>query len=390
MNPETSLVEPVSPRPKALKSVPRLPDEPRFRELAEELDALHRRTLATLGQEDVDYINRLDRFSQAMQIIGRVLIHTSLEPVSFFAGVGALWVHKQLQATEVGHSALHGAWDRLPGCEKFSSRTFRWDAPIDEESWRHVHNVMHHANTNIAGKDPDIHFGPMRFTEHTPHSLRHRLALPFGALMIVPNFLFVINSHVTGVNDTLSDNGRPEKLDVLRDRSSESVRRAWKKALRKYVPYYLKEYAFYPALAGPLFWKVALGNFMAETLRSGYSAATILCGHVGGDVKSWPAGTRANGRGEWYAMQVESTNDFEVSLPLSILCGGLERQIEHHLFPALPPRRLRQIAPEVQAICEKHGVAYKTASWGKTLRKVFGHVARLSWPDAQPLAHRGG
>jgi fatty acid desaturase len=89
-------------------------------------------------------------------------------------------------------------------------------------------------------------------------------------------------------------------------------------------------------------------------------------------------------------MQVESTNDFEVSLPLSILCGGLERQIEHHLFPALPPRRLRQIAPEVQAICEKHGVAYKTASWGKTLRKVFGHVARLSWPDAQPLAHRGG
>ena len=157
----------------------------------------------------------------------------------------------------------------------------------------------------------------MRFTEHTPHSLRHRLALPFGALMIVPNFLFVINSHVTGVNDTLSDNGRPEKLDVLRDRSSESVRRAWKKALRKYVPYYLKEYAFYPALAGPLFWKVALGNFMAETLRSGYSAATILCGHVGGDVKSWPAGTRANGRGEWYAMQVESTNDFEVSLPLS-------------------------------------------------------------------------
>lgn len=85
-------------------------------------------------------------------------------------------------------------------------------------------------------------------------------------------------------------------------------------------------------------------------------------------------------------MQVGATNDFEVSLPVSILCGGLERQIEHHLFPTLPPRRLREIAPEVQAICERHGVPYKTASWGKTLRKVGRRVARLSRPDAAPAA----
>ena len=383
MSLESTWVEPATSRPMTLKSVPdSVPHEERFREFADELDALHRRTLAKLGQEDIDYIHKLDRFSRTMQVVGRVLIHASVEPVTFLAGVGALWVHKQLQATEVGHSALHGAWDRLPGCEKFASRTFRWDTPIDEESWRHAHNVMHHGNTNVAGKDPDIHFGPMRFTEQTPHSWRNWLAIPFGAIMIVPNFLFVINSHVTGLNDVIADNGRPEKLDVLRDRSTESVRRAWKRALRKYVPYYLKEYAFYPALAGPFFWKVALGNLMAETLRNAYSAATILCGHVGGDVKNWPAGTRAHGRGEWYAMQVEATNDFEVSLPLSILCGGLERQIEHHLFPGLPPRRLREIAPEVQAICDKHGVAYKTASWRETLRKVVSHVARLSLPDA--------
>jgi NADPH-dependent stearoyl-CoA 9-desaturase len=383
MNVESSRVEPAAHRPKLAKVVS---DEQRLAAFAEELEALHRRTLAKLGQEDVDYIRRLDRFSQTMQVVGRVLIHASVEPVTFFTGVGALWVHKQLQATEVGHSALHGAWDRLPGCEKFASRTFRWETPIDEESWRHVHNVMHHGSTNIAGKDPDIRFGPMRFTEQTPHSWRNRFAIPFGALLIVPNFLFVINSHVTGLNDVISDNGRPEKLDVLPDRSTESVRRAWKRALRKYVPYYLKEYAFYPALAGPFFWKVALGNFMADTLRSVYSAATILCGHVGDDVKNWPAGTRAHGRAEWCAMQVEATNDFEVSLPVSILCGGLERQIEHHLFPTLPPRRLREIAPEVQAICEKHGVAYKTASWGTTLRKVGRRVARLSRPDAASAA----
>ena len=50
------------------------------------------------------------------------------------------------------------------------------------------------------------------------------------------------------------------------------------------------------------------------------------------------------------AMQVEAANDFEVSLPISILCGGLDRQIEHHLFPTLAPPRLREIAPRVRAI----------------------------------------
>jgi NADPH-dependent stearoyl-CoA 9-desaturase len=75
---------------------------------------------------------------------------------------------------------------------------------------------------------------------------------------------------------------------------------------------------------------------------------------------------------------VEAANDFEVSLPVSILCGGLDRQIEHHLFPTLPPQRLREIAPEVRAICARHGVRYKTDTWRQSLRRVFAHIARLS------------
>ncbi len=77
-------------------------------------------------------------------------------------------------------------------------------------------------------------------------------------------------------------------------------------------------------------------------------------------------------------MQVEATNNFEVSRPISILCGGLDRQIEHHLFPQLPPNRLREIAPEVRAVCERHGVHYRTASWGRTLAAALGHIRTLS------------
>jgi linoleoyl-CoA desaturase len=188
----------------------------------------------------------------------------------------------------------------------------------------------------------------------------------------------MMNLHFTGVLDTFTDNGQDSQLDFLPDRSRESVKTAFRRALRKYVPYYLKNFVFFPALAGPFFWKVLLGNWLAELMRDVYSAATIYCGHVGEETKSYPAGKKAHSRGEWYAMQVEASNDFQVSLPVSILCGGLDRQIEHHLFPTLPPPRLREIAPEVRAICERHGVSYRCESWPRTLLKALGHVARLS------------
>jgi len=364
--------------PMAATEAKALDDAERFRRFGEELDAIKERTLARMGDEDVAYVRDLNRFSRAMEIAGRVLIHMSPEPVSFALGVAALWVHKQLQATEIGHTVLHGAYDKLPGAEAFASRTFRWDAPIDEESWRYAHNVRHHGNTNVAGRDPDIHFGTIRLTEQTPWNSRHRWQLPTALAIVFPNFLFFIGSHVCGLNDAYFDNGRPERLDFLPDRSRESMRGAWRAGLRKYVPYYLYNYVLFPALAGPMFWKVLFGNVLAETLRNVYSAATIFCGHVGAEVASYPAGTRAHGRGHWYALQVEAASDFEVSLPVSILCGGLERQIEHHLFPTLPPRRLREIAPEVRALCEKYGVRYRTGTWGETLRAALSQIAELS------------
>lgn len=351
---------------------------PDYRAFGEELDALRRRTLERIGPEDVAYVKRVNRFSRVMEIIGRVLIHVSPEPITFTLGVLSLWLHKQLQATEIGHTALHGAYDKLEGAEAFASRTFRWDIPIDEESWREGHNVRHHGNTNVAGRDPDIHFGPARLTAQTPHRPFHRFQLPFMLAVLAPNFTFLMNTHFTGLNDVFFDNGLPQRLDVLPDRSKESVRSAWRKSLRKWVPYYAKNYLFFPLLAGPMFWKVLLGNWLAEVMRDVYSAATIYCGHVGEDVASYAIGTKASGRGHWYAMQIAATNNFEVSRPISILCGGLDRQIEHHLFPTFPPQRLREVAPEVRAICERHGIEYRTDSWGRTLAKALAHVRNLA------------
>lgn len=354
--------------------------EKRLQEFGRAIEKIYAREVADLGQSDLEHFAKMRRISRRLEWTGRTLLFVSFEPVGFTAGVLAQWLHKQLEVAEIGHMALHGVLDKLTEEDAWKSKTFVWDFPVDEESWRYAHNARHHPFTNTAGQDPDIHFGMVRLTPETPHRWFHYVQVPTLVFFILPNFGAAINTHVTGLLDVYLGNGLDSKMDFLKDRSWSSIGQAHKRALRKWIPYYAKEYIAYPALAGPFFWKVALGNYMASTLRDVYTGLTIFCGHVGAEVKSYEkasTGPRSS-RGQWYAQQVEAAQNFKVSRPFSLLCGALDYQIEHHLFPRLPPERLRKVSREVQACCEEYGVSYQTDSWPRTLGKVFKQLGRLS------------
>ena len=123
---------------------------------------------------------------------------------------------------------------------------------------------------------------------------------------------------------------------------------------------------------------------LSELGRDLFAAAIIYCGHVGAD--DFPAGTEPPTRADWYALQARAARDVEVPEWVSILCGGLDLQIEHHLFPRLPPNRLRQIAPRVREICAEHGVKYQSDSWPRTLRSVVSELYRLRKASASVAA----
>ncbi len=373
-------------------STPFASEEARLESFRRALDAIHAREKAAMGQADLEQMRRLDNFSHSLGWIGRGLIAFTPGPIGFVLGVGALFVHKQLQATEIGHTVLHGCYDRIV-CERqgaehnLRSETWTWLVPIDEASWRHEHNVKHHQYTNIVGRDPDTRFGHVRLNAHVEHKEHHRFQL-VGGLVSWLSFGFWMNTHATGLTDAwLHESG---DYDVIDADDPEQVRGAYGRAWGKFRRYYAKELLLYPLMTGPFFFRALLGNVITELMRDLYSAATIWCGHIGEETAAFPKGTRSGGRARWYEMQVEATNNFEVPLPISMLCGGLDKQIEHHLFPRLPPARLRSIAPEVRAICEAHGVRYRSAGWGRTLVQALREVLRLQRPDAEPRAAYSG
>ena len=348
------------------------PDTERIAAFGEAIEALRREIEPQLGETDAQHIRRIGKLSQRLEWLGRGLIHFSFEPLGFGAGTAALWAHKTLELMEIGHMALHGAYDTLPNAGRFQSESFRWKAPIDEASWRLGHNVRHHQYTNIEGRDPDLNFGGLRLSPRTAYRGLHALQ-PVSNVFSWFGFTTGINLHVTGILDVYL---KPSPSEVLHDRERSTVRKAQKTFLSKWLAYYGREYVFFPLLAGPFFAKVLLANLISEVGRDLYAGAIIYCGHVGAD--DYPAGTEPASRAHWYAMQVEAARDVEVPKVVSILCGALDLQIEHHLFPRLPPNRLREIAPRVRAICEAHGVNYRSDTWPRTLRSVFGELRRLA------------
>jgi fatty acid desaturase len=371
-----------SPHAAAAPFAGEVPTPETLASFARALNAVKQRVKAQIGAADIRDMRRLRRIALAIEAAGRLMIHFCFEPILFTVGVLTLWIAKQISVMEVGHTVLHGTYDGMSEAPDLHSDRYWWPAPIHEASWKYAHNVRHHGATNIAGMDPDIHFGTVRLTAQTPYKKHHALQTPTTLLAIFPFFGFWMNAHVTGLLDLYLGNDRADGFDFIPDRSAKTRRMVWKKALSKYLPYYGKELVLFPLLAWTQWWKVLLANCIAETLTAIYSAATIYCGHTGEKVSSWPEGTRPQSRGQWYAMQIAASQNFAVPRPLSIMCGALDYQIEHHLFPTFPPKRLRQIAPEVRAICAAHGIQYKSDTWPRTLARVFQHLWQLSRKSA--------
>jgi fatty acid desaturase len=63
-----------------------------------------------------------------------------------------------------------------------------------------------------------------------------------------------------------------------------------------------------------------------------------------------------------------------------VALGGLNYQIEHHLFPAMPTPNLRKAQPIVQAYCAQVGVSYEETSLIESYRQALHYLHEVGAP----------
>ncbi|TAJ53625.1 MAG: acyl-CoA desaturase [Nevskiaceae bacterium] len=342
-----------------------------------EMDAIREQILASLGAKDAAYIRRMIRIQRGTEIGGRALIYAGIVfPPAFLAGAATLGVAKILDNMEVGHNIMHGQWDWMRD-PKIHSSSWEWDTACPADQWKHSHNVEHHTWTNVVGKDKDVGYGILRMSTQEPWQPRHLLN-PINNLLLATLFQWGVAVHDTGIEQVRT----PAGLMNLKPETKTKLRGVWKKA-KKQV---LKDYVLFPALAGPFFLPVLAANVAANLIRNFWTYMIIFCGHFPDGVQQFSEESiEGESRGQWYLRQLLGSANIEGGKLFHVMSGNLSFQIEHHLFPDLPSNRYAEIAPQVQALCEKYGLPYNSASltrqFGTTIKRVF----QMAAPSRQEL-----
>ncbi|KAK6140812.1 hypothetical protein DH2020_025442 [Rehmannia glutinosa] len=94
---------------------------------------------------------------------------------------------------------------------------------------------------------------------------------------------------------------------------------------------------------------------------------------------------------DWFEKQTSGTIDISCSSWMDWFFGGLQFQLEHHLFPRLPRCQLRNVSPLVQELCKKHNLPYRSLSffeankWTIRTLRTAALQARICPPGSKNL-----
>nr|WP_240687795.1 acyl-CoA desaturase [Alkanindiges illinoisensis] len=355
---------------KATKSKSRALSFDEIQEFGRKIDAIRTETMAKIGKEDSDYIYKVRNFVRYTEIASRgMLMFGGWIPPVWLLGTAMLGVSKIVENMELGHNVMHGQFDWLND-PTLNGANYDWDTMGTGDDWKYTHNYMHHTYTNVIGKDHDVGYGLMRMSREQKWEPRFLFNIPLAAQLLVAFewYVGVQNLHL-------------EDAIIYKTKSWKQVWADAAKFRKKARRQILKDYVFFPVIAGPMFLPVFAGNAVANIIRNLWAGSVIFCGHFTEDAEMMPDNTANETKAEWYLRQIRGSSNFTGGKIIHFMSGNLSHQIEHHLFPDVPANRYQEMAPKVRAVCEEYGQNYNSASFAKQFASVWVRLAEHSLPD---------
>lgn len=293
-------------------------------------------------------------------------------PLWMIAGMGMAGV-----GMSVMHDANHGAYSASPVVNNLMAHTLNLLGGA-MHNWRLQHNVLHHTYTNITYMDDDIEDkGILRFSPHTPVKPVHRFqwwyAFAFYGIttlywVTAKDFVQYIKYTRNGVNQKSKAENRLILLRIIGLKIA-----------------YFSVVLVLPLLLGMSFGAVLVG-FLAMHFTSGIILTVVfqLAHTVEGTSHPMP-NAEGNIENEWAIHQMNTTVNFSPdNKVLSWYFGGLNFQVEHHLFPRVCHVHYPKIAPIVKQTAAEFNVPYlENPTLGQALRshitalKRFGRMPSL-------------
>lgn len=234
--------------------------------------------------------------------------------------------------------------------------------------WVDKHN-RHHAHPNQEGHDPDIGDGVLAFTTQqvaARHQGLGRFIARYQALLFFPLLMLEgLNLHAASARFLLAGgagrSGRYRRLELL-----------------LFALHVLAYVGGLLLVLGPV--KAAAFFAVHQAVFGLYMGSSFAPNHKG--MPTIPAGEKV----DYLRRQVLTSRNIRGGWFTDLLLGGLNYQIEHHLFPNLPRANLRAAQMLVRSHCTDRAIGYTETSLGGSYAIVLRHLHALGAPLRHPRA----
>lgn len=228
---------------------------------------------------------------------------------------------------------------------------------MSREWWIGKHNA-HHGHPNQMDTDPDIDIPLLAFEEEQAFDKRGiaRFVTKYQAFLIFPlSFLQAISMLRRSIEFIFSKKAKRPVLEGLA-------------ILIHFMAYFGLLFYLLEPLTAILFVIVhrgLYGVYLVSVFAPNHKAMPILD-------KDTEVG--------FLHRQVLTSRNVLAHPVTDFWYGGLNYQIEHHLFPRMPRNKLKEAQPLIQAFCKKHSIGYHETSVLRSYREILQHLHAVGAP----------
>lgn len=282
----------------------------------------------------------------------------------------------------VMHDANHGAYSKNKNVNKILGRIVNLVGGY-APTWKIQHNVLHHSYTNVHGHDEDVSpaLAILRFSPTDKYMPIHRFQFIYAW------FFYSLMTLMWITTKDFQQLFRYRKMNLTKTENANFSSLLWELVVTK-VFYYVYILVI-PILVMDIEWWLLLLFILMMHLIAGFVLAIIFQpAHVVPET-TFPIPDRdLTIENNWAIHQLETTSNFAPkSNILYWLVGGLNYQVEHHLFPNICHIHYKKLSKIVKATAEEFGIPYHSEpTFFSAIRSHNRMLKKLGAPSKANLA----
>ncbi len=245
-------------------------------------------------------------------------------------------------------------------------------------NWQVQHNVLHHTYTNIQGYDEDIDAGRIiRFSKNANWQKMHKYQKYYSVFLYG---LLTINWVIT---TDFKQSSRYLKRGLSYGKFPNKTKHWTGLAIAKII--YILLWVVIPMVVLSLvWWKILIGFFVMHYVAGLILSLTFQLAHVMPDTDMPVPDKDGNMKNTWAVHQLLTTANFAPkNIIVGWFTGGLNRQIEHHLFSNISHIHYKKLAKIVKETAQEFQLPYH--EYKTTRRAIISHFQQLAELGKKPV-----